>query len=710
MKNKKLADPAILPTMGELNTIITDNVSKLLGPKLDGRFIAVNYPAGFNYGIQHGVNAYYNAATLATLDSVLGVYVDADTGTRLPVLEDERFSTLYDSIIKSSIYKFSNADQDLMNKEDEAAQAQVSNICGAFKDAGYDIPDNPDGGKIAYIIAKIKEVTGTDYLHIDPILYPEFASTCAALGKYAEAAVQSLKLHTAFADATLRLKTASAAVKTPAKANGGLQTDTDAYYVGYSNLPATSDVIDSLNNDKSEISISINIENFSEQSSKLTIDNGVSFTVPVALIFEISVDHESHYDLSKFTEHDSSVSIDIKYPGITIVASNPLALSDDAAKGWYDLNIIQEIAQKSGNDATGYQLFGAEFDPQQLFGAGKQFAKLKTFVISRQPEIQMTLKEVDAATVESHFKTKNSVSVKLFDWITLGHHDNTYSVTNIQSDESEKTVTINLAPPAVSSSAPLGEQVAFVVGGVADYPGAAENSIKISAPEADIVLPLKHGSNTVSVPFLSDNSVGEFLLPYEYDENQKTIKLFAEDLESKDEPKAVLRSGKHKNLNAAVHRLNELITEKACAAGLTTLLRTNPPKLSAKDYTAEQIEIITSVWGGLMTLNPGADFANVIGSSLDPLIDNLPWIRLWEEIYGEAKDCTSHGYPQRVACSDTLIGGHLIPGREAKKIDWGSDQQVFIMPICASHNQRNATYMKALTNQCGIWLNNYHKK
>lgn len=163
--------------------------------------------------------------------------------------------------------------------------------------------------------------------------------------------------------------------------------------------------------------------------------------------------------------------------------------------------------------------------------------------------------------------------------------------------------------------------------------------------------------------------------------------------------------------------------------GLAVRVRTDPPALSADDYrklmavyrdgvfrgfygdvgdysAGDVVLGIESTFGGEVTFNWNEAFANVIGSSGDPTIGGLSWIRLWAGQFGYYPTlCTSDhfkGFP----CGNTILGGHVIVGKQAKEMPAGSNS-VYIMPICIQHNNNDYVYMEALTNVKGIWLKNY---
>lgn len=115
---------------------------------------------------------------------------------------------------------------------------------------------------------------------------------------------------------------------------------------------------------------------------------------------------------------------------------------------------------------------------------------------------------------------------------------------------------------------------------------------------------------------------------------------------------------------------------------------------------------LRSVWGGEVTLSYAESFANVIGSTDDPHIGGLSWIRLWAGQFGVYPViCTSYR-SYGFGCGEDLVGGHVIGGTIAKQMPRGSDA-VWIFPICVAHNNDDHVSMQGLRYLKGVWLRNY---
>jgi hypothetical protein len=176
-----------LPTQQKLMELIRTKVGSLLGAQLPGNFIAFTDAAGFNYAITHGANAWYNDASLKTLDARF------ESGGDLPHLAPGTFSGLYHDMLKSLLYVFSDEDTKTMNDGDAKTDAQISSVITAFTNAGWTFP-NPlppeTPSKFSYALDFIAKTFG-DVTKI-PDTFNELRN---ALATYQEIAAASFILH-----------------------------------------------------------------------------------------------------------------------------------------------------------------------------------------------------------------------------------------------------------------------------------------------------------------------------------------------------------------------------------------------------------------------------------------------------------------------------------------------------------------------------------
>lgn len=460
-----LGDPNSDPTasqqafMDEIQSQINQKFSTLL----DGTFDTVNYPSGFNYGITYGNNANYNEATLQDIDTLLG-----RSSNGLLELTGGRFSDYYAQLLPNIVFTFSQDDQKTMQDQDTAASGQIASVLQEFVNIGGTFSNPlPLGGKLQDVFNQLTKEFG------DLSKIPDTMNALRnAIASYKSIAAESYALHAKWYQATARLSAIQNNVTKPDAKNGGMEVGTGGYYVGYTpnKLPTANQLIGGLSTDSNSIEVDLHLSNFSSQSSKLSISGKAGFTIPILDILDIGFSAHANYNMSKYVSSTTDIKMNIKYKGVTVFSAFPSALSTDMTQGWYALDILQEVVAKTGKDSTGYKLTGSEYNVDDIFGPGKIFSRLKTFVISQQPEISMTMSGAQVSQLKTDLKVGASVDVKLFDLFSLGSVSADYSITNIDDKSVAGSVTITFGPPNVSGTTPIENQVAYVLGGVASYP------------------------------------------------------------------------------------------------------------------------------------------------------------------------------------------------------------------------------------------------
>ncbi len=446
----------------EWNNIISSNVRNALGAKLDGKFTAVNYPAGFNYAMKQ---QYFNADSLSALNSLV-------TSTDDIPSFGAPFSSLYLNVIKNLEYSFSSEDQALMNQEVTDHSALVGKIIDEYQQS--DLDTTPEKyPNVIYIIKRIKEVTGTDYLHVNIKEYPDLSDLCHSLSEYARLGVYTTKMENAWNAADDRMNAIAEHIMNPSDSNGGLKTDGNTFCIGWNQIPETEQLLKSLQ-EGSSISFSFSAANFHDQISTLHFTSGVTARLLFSWILGITVDHKHEYNLSTFAREESELTFTVTYKGISILAAIPAPLSDNNEKGWFASDILNEAALKSGKDATGYKLHGNNYKPSELFGKNGQLRRLKTFVLSQQPEISLSFKSFECTELQKLFTQSTDVSFHMLGGLIKGEHNNDYSFSEYNYNEQEQTLNVKIVPTPIGNAGSIGKQTAFVLGGVIESYGDIE--------------------------------------------------------------------------------------------------------------------------------------------------------------------------------------------------------------------------------------------
>jgi hypothetical protein len=293
-----------------------------------------------------------------------------------------------------------------------------------------------------------------------------------AIAAYQSAAGNSYALHSRYFQATSYLAAALANTVNPSATNGGMQTDASSYYVGFTpeKLPTVNQLIGGLNTTGNAVSVDVALSNFSSTASQMSISGGLGFSIPIADILNLSIGGSASYSVSKYASSATNIAMSINYPGVTLFSAAPSIVAPNNTTGWYANDILTEVANNSGKDATGYALQGSEFNVGELFGTGNAFSRLKTFVLSQQPTIKMIFYGADTDSIVSDLKVNVSAKLDLFGLFTLGSVSGSYNVQNVDTHSVAGAVVVTFGPQQISGTIPLQQQVCYVMGGVASYP------------------------------------------------------------------------------------------------------------------------------------------------------------------------------------------------------------------------------------------------
>lgn len=455
---------------------IQAKVATLLGSQLPGTFQMVSYPPGFHPAVQYGAAAYYNSTMLDAFNGTLEIGTNG-----MLTLGNNQFSTLYSRILGAAQYQYSAADQKVIN--DPAIDNQRIAIVNTAQSGGF---------AAAYGVSPVtyQTVMGAVLKNFSSDATDWSTTNIAAAAKklpnagfpgLAQAISQNIQLLAALnriigqqEAASAELTAAATNATSPSAENDGLQTSASTWYVGWTPLPSNAQIQGGLDSG-SMVSVEVAASNFTSTDASLSINGKTGFTIPILDVVDIGFSASSSYDWSKHTSSSSSLEMTIEYPGVTLVQIDPLTLSADNTTGWYDESLLKSIVSGSGDDSvSGFKIDpSSQYAVDKMFGKGKPFSRFRTLVVSQAPTITMVFSADMANSVESSFKEQASVDVKLFGLFSVGSFNESYGITKVNKDSASGKVTVVLAPPKITGTVPLNQQVCNVLGGVADYPPPA---------------------------------------------------------------------------------------------------------------------------------------------------------------------------------------------------------------------------------------------
>ena len=443
--------------------------SQVLGSQLDGPFSVIVFPAGYPYFVNYGTNNYYNKATLDLVDQL--VVVDENgVGT----MSGSSFSNLYQNILSNVEFKMSAADKDSINTTLARWNVQSQQVVTSYENEVGPITNDQimqsscfPPTKIGYVEYIIKTRYDGDPLKIPPTLaglqsaYQQFLFTAGTLKLLTNRQTNAKQQLTASIDHTI-----NASVM-----NGGIQIESSSYHVAYTGFPVVNEIQSYLDDSGNELKVSWELNNLPPSQPAQSVDGSTAFqTAPdvISIVFEGSKSE----GLQCWSGSASMIDVEVKYPGITIISTRPVPLSVDLTTGWYSNDILTDVVQKTGTSKTGFHLTGSKYSVDELFGPGKKFATVKTFVISREPTIQLTFYNADSSEVTSMFKEGKLVKMQLAGGFCFGSTSGGLEVRKVDISESEgKQIIVKLGPPQkINGTIPPQYKTAHIVGGVISYP------------------------------------------------------------------------------------------------------------------------------------------------------------------------------------------------------------------------------------------------
>ena len=449
----------------------------LLGSTLDGPFSAISYPPGYNFVVEYGQPVYHNAATLGVIDQLCVKDANGIVG-----LTGDSFSMQYKTILETVVYNLSTPDKQnlahLQIKFGEQEKAVIASYESAFEpitqrqiDDSNCFPPN----KIGYIEEIIKTKYSGDPQEI-PLPYAGFSS---AYEQWILLARQLNGITSRQSEAEAQKQAAIDHITTPSAENGGWQTGTASYGVAYTGMPALAEILSSLATNDRKLTVIVELTGFSQKTFNVNVGDTLVAQVPsdVITIDFVEANVAQSRSLVSLSGSASKIEMSIVYPGITILPANPVELSADCTTGWYSQYILSEVAQKTGKDVTGFQLQGSEFATAELFGPGKTFARVKTFVISQEPTVQLAFYDPNnRGVIQNAFKPGDAVRLQLADEVRFGATSGGFNVQKVDFANGKTVVT--LGPPTIVGTIPTPEQTAYIIGGVVEYPPMIFGSAK----------------------------------------------------------------------------------------------------------------------------------------------------------------------------------------------------------------------------------------
>lgn len=684
------------------SSIMEEKISEALSTQLSGKFRMIVEPNGFHYGVTYGPNGYYNKESLLDVDRTLAV----DSDTLRPIFSTQSFSSLYYKVLEHSSYVYSTDDQRKLMNLEEQSEAYITPILQQFENDFPNATLDPEQGKFSAIMDYLWTKYG-DFKDI-PVSHEKLRSLLMDYQNHAAAAYQ---MRLSALNANRCLTKIKENLVAPSQKNGGLQTDATSYYPGY-RMPEYANLIRTLQNEKNQLAISLYLSDFTSESSHLSIEHEAGFIIPAPIcVFGTSTTTTT---LNSFADKESTVQMNLIFPGLTTFSPKPLNIDISNSSGWYDSQIISDIAKKTGNpDQTGLKLVDDFFKVESLFGEGKDFCYLKEYVISQMPTIEITFTDVEVSRIESYFQHNSTLAIDFFG-IGISTSNHQYQVDDIQQDIKANSITITLSSPLPSTAQTSQNAVAYVLGGVADYPGTLSVNTRFTLPAirdektsictesvVPISIPIEEGEHSLVLPLHSGEAENDSetvaLLHFWYYYNKESNTILVCDRESSKIDKTYLELPNDKlelsdAFNTSLWSFCEQVIQELKNQDFSVgRCRTLPEEyqnasIKLKDGTEMPL---SSSFIATVDLAKNTAFVNVWGTGGDTLYVNGQrisgaWIKLWEYYTGSTAGICSNE-DCNYASTD---GAHIVLGCTTGQIA-SKNMHVYILPLCHSCNMKD---------------------
>ena len=447
---------------------IRQQISTVLGSELDPGFVVIRDPSGFAFNIQYSTSAYWNPHTLAIVDRLCKCPGDG-TGE----LTGGSFSGLFADILAASDYvtgtsdaaagksrltKFTTASNNLVTR----FEADFAPITSAEIQTMGSVPPT----KLQYIADYVaKTFPGSP-----PAFPPSMAAVASVYANWLNLSNEIARASALKTDALAEVGAAETHIRQPDASTGALQTALNSWGVAYVGFPDNGTIGADLTSSARTMTVSVTLENAGHNSLKLTLDHQTLKAIPMSDL-KITLTQETTGQtatLDQLWATASKVEMDIAYAGLTVVEARPQRISADIKTGWYSASVVHQLASKSGQDVSGLQLSGSTFSAADLFGQGKRFARVRTFVISQDPTITLRFYGTDQAQLLTRLSGNPSAQVQLGQIASFGAAGADYAVRS--TDHTADVVTVVIAPATPTVTVPPVDQKAHIIGGVVEFP------------------------------------------------------------------------------------------------------------------------------------------------------------------------------------------------------------------------------------------------
>jgi hypothetical protein len=398
-----------------------------------------------------------------------------------PVEQDQTFSGYFIEALGSISYQLSASDQAALTKAQQNATNQQAALLAAWKSAYGSIPAATNTQQPIDIILNTiattwaRPATTLMAMQTSKNLFQLLNNMPASgkaiapvLSQYLNALGSAISLQNATTMNTGYVQQALANVQAPSTSNGGLTTDDGVIHPAYAVATQLSTIINGLSATSNAATLAMTVQRTSSTQYTVSVNGGTSFQIPILDFFSLGVSSSASYFQDQIATSSNTISITMKFTGITLVNFGPVAFDLSTGLNWYwTLPVTQALA----NGSSGVSGFVFSPNPNIDFSTSGPFGFISGVAISNYPSVSITVSGSNYESIQKTFQSQTSVSLS-FLGIPLGGGSVSNYSNSVSTDASNQSVTITLDPPPELVAGTSTSSVGWVLGVQTQYPGA----------------------------------------------------------------------------------------------------------------------------------------------------------------------------------------------------------------------------------------------
>ena len=405
------------------------------------------------------------------------------------------FTGAFRGVVTSTNFALSKADESKIAEAELAAQLQANAVVSSYEQTyGRITPNQLDAAKVTtkidyvidYQVARVwsgAEETKTPPLRLATANLSDLEALLPFMPSSGRPLLNPISLYLHKLESVLSLTDTrgygvavldaiTAASSTATEKNGGLEIVSSdgvrSLVPGWGVGLSVQEIADKLGSATNAISVMMSVTKIDATQVHAEVSGKGGGVIPIKFV-SIGVSGSFDLDIYSFRGTGESVSMELTYPGITVLPVEPARWDEVRGTGWYYPKPIFDAVRNGVSDVTGY-VFNPP--PPYDFGEGGDFGVLQTLVISRFPTISINYTQGSWDDFSTDFRQNSSWDLRIFG-MKVGSFSESLYVATAKRNDVGGGFTVTLAPNEQTLSIGPLDRVAYVVGAEVVYPGAA---------------------------------------------------------------------------------------------------------------------------------------------------------------------------------------------------------------------------------------------